>query len=108
MLASARKDHSILLVWTVVDNGLVIFYCFVLSMRTQVILDCLFARPGSAHIWGGKKGEFRDWTRFCPEAKIRGGIIVSPAYTYKECVKYWCSMRINPDLIKLSAHGCLG
>ena len=21
-----------------------------------------FARPGSAPIWGGKKGEFRDWT----------------------------------------------
>ena len=34
----------------------------VLSMRTQVILDSLFARPGSAPIWGGKKGEFRDWT----------------------------------------------
>ena len=23
----------------------------------------LFDRPGSAPIWGGKKGEFRDWTR---------------------------------------------
>ena len=34
----------------------------VLSMRMQVILDSLFARPGSAPIWGGKKGEFRDWT----------------------------------------------
>ena len=46
---------------------------------------------------------------FCPEAKTRGGIIVSPAYcTYKECVKYWCSMQINPDLMKLSAHGGLG
>ena len=22
----------------------------------------LFSRPGSAEIWGGKKGEFRDWT----------------------------------------------
>ena len=32
-------------------------------MRMQVILDSLFARPGSAPIWGGKKGEFRDWTR---------------------------------------------
>ena len=31
----------------------------VLSMRMQVILDSSFARPGSAHIWGGKKGEFR-------------------------------------------------
>ena len=34
----------------------------VLSMRMQVILDSSFARPGSATIWGGKKGEFRDWT----------------------------------------------
>ena len=29
----------------------------------QVILDSLFARPGSAAIGDGKKGEFRDWTR---------------------------------------------
>ena len=36
----------------------------VLSMRMQVILDSSFARPGSAPIWGGKKGEFRDWTIF--------------------------------------------
>ena len=28
----------------------------------QVILDSSFARPGSAPIWGGKKGDFRDWT----------------------------------------------
>ena len=34
----------------------------VLSMRMQVILDSLFARPGSAAIEDGKKGEFRDWT----------------------------------------------
>ena len=33
-----------------------------LSMRMQVILDSLFARSGSAPIWGGKKVEFRDWT----------------------------------------------
>ena len=32
-------------------------------MRMQVILDSLFARLGSASLWGGKKGEFRDWTR---------------------------------------------
>ena len=35
----------------------------VLSMRMQVILDSSFARPGSAPIWGGKKREFRDWTK---------------------------------------------
>ena len=40
------------------------FDWFVLSMRMQVILDSSFARSGSAPIWGGKKGEFRDWTRF--------------------------------------------
>ena len=38
-----------------------------LSMLMQVILDYLFARPGSAPIWGGKKGEFRDWTTKWPE-----------------------------------------
>ena len=32
----------------------------------QVILDSSFARPGSAPIWGGKKGEFRDWTILSP------------------------------------------
>ena len=30
-------------------------------MRMQVILDYPFACPGSAPLWGGKKGEFRDW-----------------------------------------------
>ena len=44
------------------DWGPVIFDWFVLSMRMQVILDSSFDRPGSAPIWGGKKGEFRDWT----------------------------------------------
>ena len=33
----------------------------------QVILDSSFARPGSAPIWGGKKGEFRDWTNSLTE-----------------------------------------
>ena len=42
---------------------LVIFDWFVLSMRMQVVLDSSFARPGSAPILGGKKVEFRDWTK---------------------------------------------
>ena len=42
---------------------LVTFDWFVLSMRMQVIRDSSFARPGSAAIGGGKKGEFRDWTK---------------------------------------------
>ena len=32
--------------------------------------DSSFAHPGSAPIWGGKKGEFRDWTT-SPLAKIK-------------------------------------
>ena len=35
----------------------------VLSMRMQVFLDSPFAHPDSAPIGGGKKEEFRDWTR---------------------------------------------
>ena len=41
-------------------------------MRMQVIMDSSFARPGSAPIWGGKKGEFRDWTKV---AHFPGGIL---------------------------------
>ena len=37
----------------------------------QVILDSSFARPSLAPIWGGKKGEFRDWTR----AVLAGGSV---------------------------------
>ena len=44
----------------------------VLSMRMQVILDSSFARPGSAPIWGGKKGEFRDWTNFDQVTQVTG------------------------------------
>ena len=47
-------------------------------MRMQVILESSFARPGSAPIWGEKKGESRDWTRntvvrqqFCDEQRAR-------------------------------------
>ena len=54
----ARHIDASSVVWT-----LVIFDWFVLSMRMQVILDSPFARPGSAPIGGGKKGEFRDWTK---------------------------------------------
>ena len=36
----------------------------------QVILDSSFARPGSPSIWGGKKGEFRDWTILLHETLV--------------------------------------
>ena len=37
----------------------------------QVILDSSFARPGSAPIWGGKQGEFRDWTKQFPARSVQ-------------------------------------
>ena len=43
----------------------------VLRMRMQFILDSSFARLGSAPIWGGKKGEFRDST-ISPRVFLRG------------------------------------
>ena len=54
----ARHIDASSVVWT-----LVIFDWFALSMCVQVILDSLFARPGSAPIGDGKKGEFGNWTR---------------------------------------------
>ena len=42
----------------------------ILSMRMQVILDSSFARQGSAPIWGGKKGELRDWTKLTSEIGV--------------------------------------
>ena len=59
----ARHIDASSVVWVMGSCwDLVIFDWFVLSMRVQVILDSIFARPDSAPIWGGKKGEFRDWT----------------------------------------------
>ena len=57
-LKKALHDTLTRAAWLGASN----FDWFVLSMRMQVILDSSFARPGSAPIWGGKKGEFRDWT----------------------------------------------
>ena len=46
----------------------------VLSMHIQVILESSFARPGSAPIVGGKKGEFRDWTTTQAVQTIRASL----------------------------------
>ena len=51
----------------------------VLSMRMQVILDSSFARLGSAPVWGGKKGEFRDWTMPANEIIWDGPTVFSGA-----------------------------
>ena len=45
----------------------------------QVILDSSFARPGSAPIWGVKKGEFRDWT--------------IPNHTFKVVIIVYCNLK---------------
>ena len=61
------ENHTTSQIWKVLPN--MVFPRFggknggVLSMRIQVILDSLFARPGLAPMGGGKKGEFRDWTK---------------------------------------------
>ena len=76
----ARHIDASSVVWT-----LVIFDWFVLSMRMQVILDSLFARPGSAPIGGGKKGEFRDWTSlFLENMSCRDNIALSPSRCLNE------------------------
>ena len=54
-------------------------------MRIQVILDSSFARPGSAPIWGGKKGEFRDWTIIARELS---GFICTSSLTMNEKIQY--------------------
>ena len=68
------ENHATSQIWKILPN-MVFFPDLgeknggVLSMRMQVILDSSFARPGSAPIWGGKKGEFRDWTTYRPEGQ---------------------------------------
>ena len=59
--------------WKVLPSMAFPSICGVLSMRMQVILDSLFDRPGSAPIVGGKKGEFRDWTRVWRMENDSGG-----------------------------------
>ena len=48
----------------------------------QVILDPLFACPGSAPIWGGKKGEFRDWIKL-----VRAHHLVNPYTDLTNCLR---------------------
>ena len=67
----------------------------VLSMRMQVILDSSFARPGSAPIWGGKKGEFRDWTKPAAIHHLKS----SPTFSVRPCSLVG---RVTVDLIRRS------
>ena len=50
-------------VWTLIDNGLVIFDWFVPSMRMQVILDSSFRSPGLSPYMGREERRVRDWTK---------------------------------------------
>jgi len=63
-----------------------------------VILDSSFARPGSAlaPIWGGKKGEFRDWTMANEDLgcllSLRAGVLlgrVSVTTLRPPSVRWW-------------------
>ena len=72
----------------------------VLGMRMQVILDSLFARPGSAPIGGGKKREFRDWTTsqtwFIDPQQ---GHEYTPFCTVCWCLPFWGITPQNIDII---------
>ena len=65
ILSFRKSRHK--LIWKILSNMVLPRFGGenggVLSMHMQVFLDSSFARPGSAPLWGGKKGEFRDWTR---------------------------------------------
>ena len=100
-LKKALRDTLTRAAWL----GPVIFDWFVLSMRMQVILDSSFARPGLVPIWGGKKGEFRDWTR----ALVALGDRDAPAKRKHIVMIYvnffWASLQQRTDCyISVSVH----
>ena len=63
----------------------------------QVILDSSFARRGSVPIWGGKKGEFRDWTSPALTTKL-GLFLGGPQFNSSV-------MLVNSQLVCLSPVG---
>ena len=66
----------------------------------QVILDSSFARPGSASIWGGKKGEFRDWTRLFA-VSLYAGMYSTSTQVNKSFQPATCNLK-NTPAVKLS------
>ena len=60
----------------------------------QVILDSSFARLGSAPIWGGKKGEFRDWANYPP---------ISDLIHLARCVEF--NPQFNPWIVLIELRG---
>ena len=70
----------------------------------QVILDSSFARLGSARIWGGKKGEFRDWTSGDQILNISDFIVFQSSHVLQIRLGFianrkhkstWCQVYIN-------------
>ena len=53
----------------------------------QVIMDSLFARPGSAPIWDGKKGEFR--TGLLLALKVACGMTIAHRNTLSKILKHF-------------------
>ena len=70
----------------------------------QVILDSSFARPGSAPIRGGKKGEFRDWTRIYVLGLIDMFLINLNAEIVA-CILSFRKSRHKPNLGSTSKYG---
>ena len=76
----------------------------VLSMHMQVILDSLFARPGSAPIWGGKKRGFRYWTK----GALARSTIARKILVTHGCEKIWFYSHdvIDRPYVRPSAPSC--
>ena len=78
----------------------------ILSMRMQVILDSTldssFARPGSAPTWGGKKGEFRDWTTY--RAAQFFFLLVLPAFRLPSAIFFIFQPKIRGEIVILTLY----
>ena len=60
-------------------------------MHAHASYPGLFFRPGSAPIWGGKKGEFRDWTTSTQEPNT-----IAPQSALCICSRKWTEQLIVP------------
>jgi len=70
----------------------------VLTMRMRVILDSLFARPGSALVRGGRRGGFREWTTNQPRARFS----ISGEYEPWNTLRLQrCDFRLGSDQIDI-------
>ena len=70
------------------------------SMRMQVILDSSFRPPGFSPIWGGRKGEFRDWTILL--------FVCTPKFCKKHCFQFLLGLTMVPRENKSNAYTKFG